>query len=123
MLLTMPLIAQTLLIYSNVDACITFLKRTYPRLAESSLPISECSKLVAAICICAEQTFTEASAKEEGFPLAFSAALDLYLTSSLQEAVNREIATLSPQVDRMTKVIKLVEIIQSHPLRIHPLKI
>jgi hypothetical protein len=75
--------------------------------------------LCLAICICAEQTFTEASAMKEAFSPAFSAALDVYLASSLREDVNREIAALSDQdyKDEDKIVTKLVQIIESHPLR------
>jgi hypothetical protein len=51
--------------------------------------------LCLAICICAEQAFSEVSAKKAAFSPAFSAALDIYLTSSLQDDINREISALS----------------------------
>jgi hypothetical protein len=80
--------------------------------------------LCLAICICAEQTFSEASATVAGFSPAFSAALDAYLASSLREDVNREIAALSDQDYKEEDnfgtrkfVTKLVRIIESHPLR------
>jgi hypothetical protein len=44
-----------------------------------------------AICICAEQTFAEASANIETFPQAFSTALDAYVKSTLMHDVVREI--------------------------------
>ena len=44
-----------------------------------------------AICICAEQTFTEASANADAFPQAFSTALDAYVKSTLMHDVVRDI--------------------------------
>jgi len=86
---------------------------------------------VVAICICTEQTFIEAAAHPGTFGAAFSAALDTYFGSTLQNAVNRAIAKLSPQdykevVDphggpSTRKVVsELVEIIKTHRLRIRP---
>ncbi|KAJ7909837.1 hypothetical protein B0H13DRAFT_1877338 [Mycena leptocephala] len=73
--------------------------------------------LCLAICICAEQTFSKVSAKKAAFSPVFSAALDTYLASSLQDDINREISTLS-DLDYETKefVDQLVNIIKSHPL-------
>ncbi|KAJ6779216.1 hypothetical protein DFH09DRAFT_1325148 [Mycena vulgaris] len=106
--------------FDNVDACVTILERKCPRMEESLLRDSGRSELLAAICICAEQTFRKASANEAGFSPAFSAALDAYLVSSLQEDVNREIAAASDQDYKETEFVeKLVETIKSHPLRIH----
>ncbi|KAJ7139166.1 hypothetical protein C8R44DRAFT_764001 [Mycena epipterygia] len=105
----------------TVNACITILETKYSQMEESLLGDSGRSELVAAICICAEQTFTEASANEVGFSLAFAAALDAYLGSTLQEDVNREISGLTDQeyADKTLYVPKLVEIIKLHPLHIH----
>jgi len=89
--------------------------------------------VLAAICICVEQTFTESSAHESAFSSAFSTALDAYLGSALQGDVNRGIArftlqdykeVLDPHGGSSTKKIvpKLVEVIKTHRLRIHPKK-
>jgi len=101
-----------------VNAYITIFERKYPRVEESLIQDSGWSELLAAICICAEQTFSEASATEDAFGPAFSAALDAYLASSLREDVNREIAALFGQDYQEEKKL-LAKIIESHPLRIH----
>ena len=52
-------------------------------------------KFFVGICICAEQTFTEASAKDWRFTKAFSVAMSAYMRStSPREDVNREIRVL-----------------------------
>jgi hypothetical protein len=73
--------------------------------------------LCLAICICVEQTFSEASADEASFGPAFSVALDTYLSSSLQKDVNKEIAGLPEGYKGDESPEKLVEIIKAHPLR------
>ncbi|KAJ7713069.1 hypothetical protein B0H16DRAFT_1478984 [Mycena metata] len=86
------------------------------------------AELVTAICICIEQTFTQASAHQESFGPAFSTALDAYLASTIKDAVNSAITALPAQdfeqVDReyswkpVKKVApKLVYIIKNHRLR------
>ena len=46
------------------------------------------------ICICAEKTFTKASAKDKRFPKAFLIALSIYMRSTIKEDVKREICIL-----------------------------
>jgi HJR/Mrr/RecB family endonuclease len=77
--------------------------------------------LPVAICICVEQSFTEASAQKTAFRPAFSAAMDAYLASTLQEDANRKIAGLSDLLDKedpQEVAAKIIEIIKAHPLRI-----
>jgi len=124
-----PLRRDPLLCFlDNVDTCTTALETKYPHVLESLQTKSEHAKMVAAICICTEQTFTQASAKEEAFAVAFSTALDAYIGSTLQNDVNEEIAVLPPQYFEeredpndwraFKKVVpKLVEIIKKHRLR------
>ena len=71
------------------------------------------------MCICAEQAFTEASAKEKRFPEAFSIALSTYMKSTTKEDVNREIGILLDGKDKMDKPYyqPLEDIITNHRLR------
>ncbi|KAJ7926799.1 hypothetical protein B0H13DRAFT_2313296 [Mycena leptocephala] len=52
------------------------------------------AEMVAAICICMEETFTEAFTKKKALSAAFVAAPDAYLGSPLQQNMNRKIAEL-----------------------------
>ncbi|KAJ7241767.1 hypothetical protein C8J57DRAFT_1526562 [Mycena rebaudengoi] len=82
--------------------------------------------IIAAICICAEQTFTEASALRLQFSPAFQAALNAYVGSKIQADVNGKIAefleqdfaeTIGERYRKKKKITpKLVEIIMDHPL-------
>ncbi|KAJ6553146.1 hypothetical protein B0H19DRAFT_1155783, partial [Mycena capillaripes] len=47
-----------------------------------------------AICICTEQTFSEASTAPKGFCDAFSTALHVYLGSTLERTINEKIRAL-----------------------------
>ena len=71
------------------------------------------------MCICAEQTFTEASAKDKGFPEAFSAALSIYMRSTIKGDVNREIGVLLEGKDKIDRshCQPLEDIIKNHRLR------
>ena len=71
------------------------------------------------ICICAEQTFTEASAKEKRFPEAFSNALSTYMWSIIKEGVNREIGVLLDGKDKIDEshCQLLEDIIKNNRLR------
>jgi len=71
------------------------------------------AEMVAAICICAEQTFTEASARKQTFVAAFSNAVGVYAGSN-QQIVNKAITELARKDDPA----QLVEIIKTHRLRI-----
>ena len=53
--------------------------------------------LFAAICICIEQTFSQASAHGESFGSAFSKATNAYLASTMKDVVNSAIAALPVQ--------------------------
>ena len=71
------------------------------------------------ICICAEQTFTEASAKDNRFPEAFSIAMSAYMRSAIKEDVDREIGILLDGKDEMDESHResLEDIIKNHRLR------
>ena len=71
------------------------------------------------ICICAEQTFTEASAKDKRFPEAFSVAMSAYMRSTIKEDVDREIGILLDGKDEMDEshCEPLEDIIKNHRLR------
>ena len=79
-------------------------------------------KFFVGICICAEQTFTEASAKDWRFTKAFSIAMSAYMRStSPREDVNREIRVLldgSHGMD-LRHCQPLKDIIKNHRLRTH----
>ncbi|KAJ7055877.1 hypothetical protein C8F01DRAFT_1157997 [Mycena amicta] len=89
------------------------------------------AEVVAAVCICVEQTFTQASASMADFPSAFSKALEVYVSPdcSVRISVNKEIAKFSPHdyreipdpssnQPRRKAVSKLVEIIKIYRLRV-----
>ena len=78
-----------------------------------------CSLFFIGICICAEQTFTEASAKNKRFPKAFSNAMSAYMRSTIKEDVNREIGILLDGKDKMdwSHRKSLRDIIKNHRLR------
>lgn len=71
------------------------------------------------ICICAEQTFTQRSATEEGFGQAFLTALDAYVKSTVRDEVNRAIKVLLEGEDGSVNFIEegLEDIIKNHRLR------
>ena len=71
------------------------------------------------ICICAEQTFTEASVKDKRFPEAFSVALSTYMRSTIKEDVNKEIGILLEGKYKMDRSCckPLEDIIKNHRLR------
>ena len=71
------------------------------------------------MCICAEQTFTEASAKDKRFPEAFSNAMSAYMRSTIKEDVDREIGILLDGKDEMDEshCEPLEDIIKNHRLR------
>jgi len=82
--------------------------------------------VVAALCICAEQTFSQEFAKTQAFVTAFSRALDAYLSSTIKSEVESTIATLPlhdyeqmMNPDHWEQVaLRLVVIITTHRLRI-----
>jgi len=71
------------------------------------------------ICVCAEQTFTQASATKRGFAQAFSIALDAYVKSSARDEVNNAIEVLLEGGDRLDNfpLERLEDIIKNHRLR------
>jgi len=119
---------ENLTFRTNVAAFKTSLQTRYPGILNSMERPSGCAAVVAALCICAEQTFTQSASTLAAFGPACSIALDAYLGSDLERDVKTEIARIPPQdypkvteKDRhRTKNIvpKLVEIIKTHRLRI-----
>jgi len=114
---------------NNAGTCTDTLRTIYPDLDESLLTTSGRAEVLAAVCVCAEQTFTQASARASAFSTAWETALRAYLASTEQDNVNQAIATLysqeymevvNPNAWWQSKKIvpKLVEIIKSHRLRI-----
>ncbi|KAF7335086.1 hypothetical protein MVEN_02259200 [Mycena venus] len=84
------------------------------------------AELISAICICTEQTFTEASTTPEKFCTAFSTALHVYVGSTLESTVNKKIRALpwEDYKDRWNLADSelhecMIEIIMSHPLRLN----
>jgi hypothetical protein len=71
------------------------------------------------ICVCAEQTFTQASATKKGFAQAFSIALDAYVKSTVRDETNQAIKLLLEGRDTLDDFLleKLGDIIKNHRLR------
>ena len=65
------------------------------------------------LCICAEQTFSQGSARKKGFDHAFSSVLNAYMESPVRDDVTKEIGgLLEGSLDK-----QLVNIIVMHPFR------
>ncbi|KAK7001898.1 hypothetical protein R3P38DRAFT_3216286 [Favolaschia claudopus] len=74
-----------------------------------------------AICICAEQTFSEGSAKSQGFVPAFEDAMEHYVGSELEKhALHEYHKSLPASSDRYEGRGILKDIILNHPLRGYP---
>ena len=76
------------------------------------------------ICICVEQTFTQAFASKRAFSEAFSVALKAYITSMLKEEVKDAIQVLNEGWVRLEEEVngislekQLGDIVKSHRLR------
>ena len=71
------------------------------------------------ICVCAEQTFTQASATKWRFSRAFSIALDAYAKSTVRDEVNKAIEVLLEGRDKLDRLLlrQLADIIKNHRLR------
>jgi hypothetical protein len=73
------------------------------------------------ICVCAEQTFTQASAITKGFAQAFSIALNAYIKSTVRDEANQAIKLLleGRDIQRFDhfSLEKLGDIIKNHRLR------
>jgi len=80
---------------ANVDACFTCLETQGLCPAPSASSANLNAQCITAICILAEQIFTEGSALGAGFSVAFSRALASYSGSQLQWDVNQSITALS----------------------------
>ncbi|KDR79401.1 hypothetical protein GALMADRAFT_1238572 [Galerina marginata CBS 339.88] len=102
---------------SNVKFCVQVFLTKFPGLEESLQTLSGRAELIAALSICAEQTFTQASAKEQGFSTAFSTALSAYGKSTVMEDVDKAIRDLDLAQEEYRE--KLVHIITKHPLCIN----
>ncbi|KAJ7714613.1 hypothetical protein B0H16DRAFT_1742534 [Mycena metata] len=113
--------------------CASAIKKKSPETTSSHLFIDlrNRAKLVSAICICLEQTFSEAHVMMMEIPSAFSKALNAYYGSIMHTTVNAEIAALPwvsgevmKQRDReewshSQLYRSMVEIITTHYLRIN----
>jgi hypothetical protein len=71
------------------------------------------------ICVCAEQTFTQASAITKGLAHAFSIALNAYVKSTVRDEANQAIKLLLEGRDTLDDFAleKLGDIIKNHRLR------
>ncbi|KAJ7226423.1 hypothetical protein C8J57DRAFT_1389608 [Mycena rebaudengoi] len=99
---------------ANIATCLTAVKGKRPRVSKSLQKQLGRNQFVASVCICAEQTFTEASAQNRAFGPAFSAALNAYLGSPLEDNVNKEITHSVPDFycDQMAQ--QMAELILLH---------
>ncbi|KAK7026314.1 GTP-binding protein [Favolaschia claudopus] len=80
-------------------------------------------KHILAICICAEQTFSEGSAYSRGFASAFENAMEHYAGSELEaHAIQQYNESSAPSSDWRRRRQTLFDIIQSHPLRTYLLR-
>ncbi|KAJ7265694.1 hypothetical protein C8J57DRAFT_1511453 [Mycena rebaudengoi] len=111
------------------DALNAVVAEFYPDLKWRIYTVRGRLKLISALCICAEQTFSEASIKtREEVPNAFATALRAYVGSPTQAAVNKEIQELPRWMVHLTPMRgilkrslpgRVVRIILSHPLRLN----
>ena len=71
------------------------------------------------MCICAEQTFAQTSAKEKNFAQAFSIALCVYAKSTIRNDVNKAIGVLLEGGDMWDRLQQkqLENLIKEHRLR------
>ncbi|KDR79304.1 hypothetical protein GALMADRAFT_1232599 [Galerina marginata CBS 339.88] len=103
--------------FDNVNFCVKVLPKKLPGLEKLlQTPLGR-AQLIAALSICAEQAFTQASAKKWGFSTAFLIALSNYVKSTVMEDVNKAIGVLQDQGDLLEE--QLVHIITKHPIRIN----
>jgi len=109
-------------------SCTAVVKRKYSKTHSINSPNDPRTraKLVSAICICLEQTFSEAHAAKLQLLSAFSKALDAYHGSAVQTAVDDELDLLPwPAMISRTEWEnsdlrrRMVEIITTHRLRIN----
>jgi len=106
----------------NVDSCTSALVNKFSSLDESSKTVSGRAELLASICVCAEQTFVQASATKLNFDQAFSIALNAYVKSTVRDEANEAIKVLLEGGDRLDtfKLSKqLGNIVKNHRLRIN----
>ncbi|KAJ7238253.1 hypothetical protein C8J57DRAFT_1246669 [Mycena rebaudengoi] len=111
------------------DALNAVVAEFYPDLKWRIYTMSLIGLTCEALCICAEQTFSEASIKtREEVPNAFATALRAYVGSPTQAAVNKEIQELPRWMVHLTPMRgilkrslpgRVVRIILSHPLRLN----
>ncbi|KAJ7900407.1 hypothetical protein B0H13DRAFT_2336614 [Mycena leptocephala] len=100
------------------------LNQKYSHMMESLSIRSGRAAVIAALCICAEQTFSQGFAKTQAFVAAFSQAFHAYLSFPIKSQVESAIATLPLQHYEQVKspdadlALMLVDIIITHQLRI-----
>ncbi|KAK7063389.1 hypothetical protein R3P38DRAFT_992 [Favolaschia claudopus] len=100
----------------------------YPKLEQdpsTKVQLSTKLQLIMAICICAEQTFSEGSAKSQGFVPAFENAMEHYVGSEVEKHVLQEyhessVSSSDFKRHQLEMVNILHHIILNHPLRISP---
>ncbi|KAJ6601688.1 hypothetical protein DFH09DRAFT_1125721 [Mycena vulgaris] len=112
-----------------MEACTIAIKEKYPEAHSIKWrkDLRSRAELVSAICICLEQTFSEAHAEGIQVASAFSKAFDAYHGSALQTTVDGELAVLPwPSVNKIPAEWyssdlhrNMIEIITTHPLRIN----
>jgi len=77
---------------------------------------------ICAICICAEQTFSQAKVNGEDFSPAFAIAMEAYMNGELRGEVIKEIQVNAKLEDEFelsgAAVTSLVEILKAHRLRL-----
>jgi len=105
---------------SNVKSCITTLQAQKCLTEKQDDIVLQIAELAALLCICTEQTFSQASAIKEEFSGAFSIALNAYIVSGVRDDVNHAIRELwreGMMVDQ-SFISQLYYIIDDHRLRI-----
>ncbi|KAJ6526128.1 hypothetical protein DFH09DRAFT_1328664 [Mycena vulgaris] len=97
------------------------LNQNYSHMMKNLHTLSALAAVIAALCICAEQTFSQEFAQSETFAAAFSRAFHAYLLSTIKSQVESAIATLTLQdyeEGNREAISMLVDIIKTHQLRI-----
>ncbi|KAK7026320.1 GTP-binding protein [Favolaschia claudopus] len=72
----------------NLELCAKIMRDKYPNFEQD--PASPNVQMIMAICICAEQGFSEGSARSQGFVPAFENAMEHYAGSELEKKVMQE---------------------------------
>ncbi|KAF7368544.1 hypothetical protein MVEN_00177700 [Mycena venus] len=115
----------------NISHCMRALNHKFPNIEESIKTPVGCGELLALLCICAEQTFTEESAVDKHFGPAFSRAIVAYIGSPTEAKMIKEIREIVdlPEIGIQQTLERiddqaemLTKIIMKHPLRIRGTK-